>query len=75
MKWVLDEFQDVHTRLEQLGRPVTFGMDPTVRLDHDGCHSPPAHSQAYQNQGTVKQNGKRREDMRDSTSPQLGVVT
>ena len=32
MKWVLDEFQDVHTRLEQLGRPVTFGMDPTVKL-------------------------------------------
>ena len=41
MKWVLDEFQDVHTRLEQLGRPVTIGMDPTVKLVHDVFHRQP----------------------------------
>ena len=31
MKWVLDEFQNVHTGLGQLGRPVNFDMDPTVK--------------------------------------------
>ena len=41
MKWVLDEFQDVHTGLGQLGRPVTFDMDPTVKPVHDGIHRQP----------------------------------
>lgn len=27
MKWVLEEFQDVHKGLGQLGRPVTFDME------------------------------------------------
>ena len=41
MKWVLDEFQDVHPGLGQLGRPVTFDMDPTVKPVHDAIHHQP----------------------------------
>ena len=41
MKWVLDEFQAVHTGLGQLGRPVTFDMDPTVKPVHDVIHRQP----------------------------------
>ena len=41
MKWVLAEFQNVHTGLGQLGRPVTFNMDPTVKPVHDAIHRQP----------------------------------
>ena len=41
MKWVLDAFQDVHTGLGHLGRPVTFDLDPTVKPVHDAIHHQP----------------------------------
>ena len=41
MKWVLEEFQDVHTGLGHLVRPVTFDMDPIVQPVHDVIHRQP----------------------------------
>jgi len=41
MKWVLEEFQDVHKGLGQLGRPATFDRDPTVKPAHVAIHRQP----------------------------------
>lgn len=70
MKWVLEEFQDVHKGLGQLGRPVTFDME---REASPQCHSPPACSMPKLRNRKAKWKAKGRHA--DSVSLQLGVVT
>lgn len=70
MKWVLEEFQDVHKGLGQLGRPVTFDME---REASPRCHSPPACSMPKLRYRKAKWKAKGRHA--DSVSLQLGVVT
>lgn len=70
MKWVLEEFQDVHKGLGQLGTPVTFDME---REASPRCHSLPAYSMPKLRNRKAKWKAKGRHA--DSVSLQLGVVT
>ena len=61
MKWVLDAFQDVHTGLGHLGRPVTFDLDPTVKPAHDAIHHQPVarHAKIKEQLDKMESKGKR----------------
>ena len=41
LEWVLKAFPDVHTRLGQFGRPVSFDLDLKVTPVHDAIHLQP----------------------------------
>ncbi len=41
LDWVLKAFPDVHTGLEQLGKPVSFDLDPKANPVHDAIHRQP----------------------------------
>ena len=41
LKWLLKEFPDVHTRLGQFGRPVSFDFDLKATPVYDAIHWQP----------------------------------